>query len=112
MLTALLAATLLGVLINQPHTALVMWFPMLASWSWFVRGDIPAVIYTFLLMVLFLLAEIPEMRLAMQYRRQGRMDEYTQMILTSTPQMRMMKKLAQRLRFWDKEPISIGEKRK
>ncbi|HSF80343.1 MAG TPA: glycerol-3-phosphate acyltransferase [Anaerolineales bacterium] len=111
MTTALLAATLLGVLINQPHTALVLWIPMLASWSWFVRGDIPALIYTFLLLVLFLLAEIPEMRLAMQYRRQGRMDEYTQMILTSTLQMRMMKRLAQRLRFRDKEPFSTGEKR-
>lgn len=112
MITALLVATLLGVLINQPHTALFLWLPMLASWSWFVRGDIPALIYAILMMVLFLLAEIPEMRLAMQYRRQGRMDEYTQMILASTPQMRMMKRLAQRLRFWDKEPINIGERRK
>ena len=49
-----------------------------------------------------MIAEIAEIRVAMQYQKQGRMDEYNKMILDSAPQTRMMKDLARRVRFWDK----------
>jgi hypothetical protein len=49
-----------------------------------------------------MIAEIPEIRLAMQYQQQGRMDEYNRMILDSAPQTRAMQRLAARIRFWEK----------
>ncbi len=101
MLAATLAGTLLGILINRPHTALLIWFPLLAVWAWVVRSDFSLVVYTVVLMAIFLVAEIPEIRLALAYRRQGKMDEYNRMILESAPQTRMMKQLALKLRFWE-----------
>lgn len=101
MIAALLASTMFGVLINQPQTSLILWFPLLTLWSLFVDPNIPIAIYSVILLVLFIIAEIPEIKLAQQYRKQGRMDEYNQMILDSAPQMRMMKRLAEKLRFWD-----------
>lgn len=109
MVVALLAGTLLGILINQPHASLILWFPMLTLWSWLVRDDPPTAIFSVILLVLFLLAEIPEMRLALQYRKQGRMDEYNRMILDSAPQTRMMKRLAEKVRFWDKKKTASSE---
>lgn len=103
MIVALFAGTLLAVLINQPHASLILWFPMLTIWSWLVKDNPITAIYTIILLVLFLVAEIPEMRLALQYQKQGRMDEYNRMILESAPQTRMMKRLAEKIRFWDKK---------
>jgi len=101
MVAALFVSTILSMLINQPPTSLFLWFPLLALWSWFIQTNIPVAIYTMLLMVLFIVAEIPEIKLALQYRKQGRMVEYNEMILESAPQMRMMKRLTERFRFWD-----------
>lgn len=109
MIVAMLAGTLLGILINQPHTSLILWFPILTLWSWLVRDDIPTAIFSVVLLALFLIAEIPEMRLAMQYRKQGRMEEYNRMILDSAPQTRMMKRLAEKIRFWDKKKTAPSE---
>lgn len=108
-IAAMLAGTLLGILINQPHISLILWFPMLTLWSWLVRDDIPAAIFSVVLLALFLIAEIPEMRLGMQYRHQGRMDEYNRMILDSAPQTRMMKRLADGIRFWDKKKTASSD---
>ena len=101
MIAAMLAGTLIGILINQPHTALMIWLPLLALWSWLVRGDPALTFYSVLIMGLFISAEIPEIRLAMQFRKEGRMDEYNRMILDSAPQTRMMKRMADKLRFWE-----------
>jgi acyl phosphate:glycerol-3-phosphate acyltransferase len=109
MVVALLAGSLAAILINQPHAALIIWFPFLTLWSWLVRNDIPAAIFSIALLALFLIAEIPEIRLALQYRKQGRMDEYNQMILNSAPQTRMMKRLAEKVRFWDKKKTASSD---
>jgi glycerol-3-phosphate acyltransferase PlsY len=109
MVAALFVSTIVSMLINQPPTSLILWFPMLTIWALFVRGDISLAIYSVLLILLFLIAEIPEMKLAMQYRKQGRMDEYNEMILESAPQMRMMKRLTERFRFWDNQKKSNDE---
>jgi glycerol-3-phosphate acyltransferase PlsY len=101
---AMLAGTLLSVLINRPPTALLLWFPLLTLWSWWVRNDIFLIVYSLCLPILFLLAEIPDIQLALQYQKQGRIEEYNQMILNSSSQMRGMKRLAQRIRFWEKNP--------
>ena len=109
MIVAMLTGTLVAILINQPHASLIIWFPFLTLWSWLIRQDIPTALFSIILLVLFLLAEIPEMRLAMQYQKQGRMDEYNQMILNSAPQTRMMKRLAEKVRFWDKKKTASSD---
>lgn len=103
MIVAMITGTLLAIFINQPPASLILWFPMLTIWSWLVRHNTPIAVYTIVLLVLFLIAEIPEMRLALQYQKQGKMDEYNRMILESAPQTRMMKRLAEKIRFWDKK---------
>lgn len=103
LIVCMLLGTLIAILVNQPHTSLILWFPLLAVWSWFVNSDPALVLYALALLVVFLVAEIPEIRLALQYRKQGRMDEYTKMILDSTPQTRAMQRLSARVRFWEKK---------
>jgi glycerol-3-phosphate acyltransferase PlsY len=107
MIVAMVTGTLLAIFINQPPASLILWFPMLTVWSWLVRHNTPIAIYTIVLLVLFLIAEIPEMRLALQYQKQGKIDEYNRMILESAPQTRMMKRLAEKIRFWDKKKNAL-----
>ncbi len=102
MVVCMLIGVLSAILINQPHTSLILWFPILGLWGWLVNDDLALAVYAIGLFVVFMIAEIPEIRLAMQYRKQGRMDEYTKMILDSAPQTRMMKDLARRVRFWER----------
>lgn len=102
MLVCMTLAVLLAIIINQPHTSLILWFPILGLWGWLVNDSWALAVYAIVLLVIFMIAEIPEIRLAMQYQKQGRMDEYNKMILDSAPQTRMMKDLARRVRFWDK----------
>lgn len=102
LIVSLIIGVLLSILINQPHTSLILWFPVLGLWGWFVNDSWTLAVYAIVLLVVFLIAEIPEIRLAMQYQKQGRMDEYNKMILDSAPQTRLMKKFAERVRFWDK----------
>jgi glycerol-3-phosphate acyltransferase PlsY len=106
MVVCMLIAVLLAILINQPHIALILWFPILGLWGWLVNDDLGLAVYAILLLVIFMIAEIPEMRLALKYWKQGRMDEYNKMILDSAPQTRMMKDLARRVRFWDQADSS------
>jgi len=105
LIVCMLLGTLIAILINQPHTALILWFPLLALWGWSVNNELALVVYTFVLFVIFMIAEIPEIRLAMQYRKQGSMDEYNKMILDSSPQTRAMQRLAAKIRFWEKRNL-------
>jgi glycerol-3-phosphate acyltransferase PlsY len=101
LLVCILAGVALGVLINQPHLSLIIWFPIFGLWGLFIENDRALAIYAFALLGIFLVAEIPEIKLARQYQMQGRLDEYNKMILNSAPQTRIMKRLAERVRFWD-----------
>jgi hypothetical protein len=101
LLARILAGVALGILINQPHLSLIIWFPIFGLWGLFIENDQALAIYAFALLGIFLIAEIPEMKLARQYQMQGRLEEYNKMILNSAPQTRMMKRLAERVRFWD-----------
>jgi len=108
----MLAGTLLGILLNQPHTAMMLWFPMLIIWSAFVRADIFLTIYTILIMGLFIIADIPELKIALEYRKKGRLDEFTEKLIDSAPMMQKIQKLSDRIRFWDKDKISVEKKPK
>jgi glycerol-3-phosphate acyltransferase PlsY len=102
MIIAMVAGTLLAVFIDQPSASLILWFPILIIWSWLIRHNTTIAVYAVVLLFMFLIAEIPDIRLALQYQKQGRMDEYNRMIIESAPQTRMMKRLAIKIRFWDK----------
>ena len=96
-----------AILINQPPASLILWFPMLSLWAWLVRHDVAIVVYSVLLLILFLLAEIPEIRLARQYMKEGRLEEYNKMIIESSSQTRNMKRLAEMVQFWEKKKPSV-----
>lgn len=98
----MLLGTLIAIFINQPFTALIIWFPLLAAWGWFINGSLALVFYAFALLAIYIIAGIPEIRLALQYLKQGRFGEYSQIILDSGPQTRAMQRLAAKVRFWEK----------
>lgn len=108
MVAAMIAGMFIGILINQPATGMVIWLPMLTLWSIFVRNDIPAAIYSILLVALFFIADIPELKLAMEYRKEGRLEEYNAMIYDSAPMMRMIKRLSEKVRFWERDRLNQG----
>jgi len=102
LIICMLLGTLIAILVNLPHTALILWFLLLALWGWLVNNKLTLAVYVLVLFVIFMIAEMPEIRLAMHYRKQGRMDEYNKMILDSSPQTRAMQQLAAKIRFWEK----------
>jgi len=103
LIVSMLAGTLLAMLINQPTTSLILWFPLLSIWAWTVRQDPAFIIFSVALLILFLIAEIPEIKLALKYQKEGRMDEYNRIIIASSSQTRGMKRLAEKIRFWEKK---------
>ena len=106
MFAAMIAGTLLGILLKNPPTAMLIWFPLLTLWSIYIRPDMPKAIYTVVLIVLFIIADIPELKSALRYRREGRLEEYNQMVHDSAPMMRMMNELSDKVRFWDNKEKS------
>ena len=103
LIISMIAGTLLAILINQPTASLILWFPLLSIWAWIMRHDLSFIIFSITLLALFLIAEIPEIKLALKYRKEGRMHEYNEMIIASSSQTRGMKRLAEKLRFWEKK---------
>lgn len=102
-LLSMIAGTLLAILINQPTASLILWFPLLSVWAWLVRRDAAFAVFGIALLVLFLIAEIPEIRLARQYMKEGRLDDYNKLIIDSSSQTRGMKRLSDKIRFWEKK---------
>ncbi len=105
MLAAMIVGMLIGILINQPATGMVIWLPVLTLWFVLVRSDIPGAIYSVLLIASFIIADIPELKLALRYSKEGRLDEYNAMLHDSAPMMRMIKRLSENIRFWESDSI-------
>lgn len=101
LVVALVLGMLISILINQPTTGLLLWMPTLAAWALLVRNDLGGAIYALLIMALFIIADLPELKTALQYREQDRLDEYNEMLYESAPMMRMIKDLSDKIRFWD-----------
>ena len=106
-LASMLIATLVAILINQPQAPMLLWLPFLAIWSWQVMGSLPITVFTIILLALFTLAGLSEIRFAWQYYRRGRIAEYTETILHASPQARMTRRLSEKIRFWDKGKLFI-----
>lgn len=102
LLAALILGMLISILINQPTTGLLLWMPVLAVWELLIHSDLVGAIYAILIMALFIIADLPELRTAMLYRKEGRLDEYNEMLYNSAPMMRMIKDLSDTVRFWEK----------
>jgi glycerol-3-phosphate acyltransferase PlsY len=94
-----LAGTLLGLLVRNMVVASLSWLWMLIPWMWWRTSDPVYVLYAIALNILFLLAMIPEIKKAIGYWREGRLDEYGESVLRSNPMGRGMLKMAERFNF-------------
>ena len=107
MIASMLIGMLIGILINQPITGMLLWMPVLSVWAILVRGDLTFFIYTILLIVIYILSNLSELRHAAKIRAEGRIDEYNQMLHDSAPMMRMINNISDKVRFWDRNREKI-----
>ena len=94
-----LAGTLLGLLVRNMVVASLSWLWMLIPWMWWRTSDPVYVLYAIALNILFLLAMIPEIKKAIGYWQEGRLEEYGESVLRSNPMGRGMLKMAERFNF-------------
>jgi glycerol-3-phosphate acyltransferase PlsY len=73
----------------------LMWMWLLIPWFWWrTDGDIRYILYAVVVNILFILAMIPDIKMAMKYRREGKYIEYGLGNLKSNPMGRSMLKIA------------------
>lgn len=91
-----LAGWLLGMLVTRNLVVAVLsWVWLLVPWFWWRTGGAPAYLwFAVALNLLFVLAMLPEMQLALKYRKQGKLVEYGMGYLKSNPMGRGMLKIA------------------
>jgi glycerol-3-phosphate acyltransferase PlsY len=71
------------------------WIWLLIPWFWLrTDGDLAYILYAVAVNILFILAMIPEYRVAMQYKKEGKLKEYGLGNLKSNPMGRGMLKMA------------------
>jgi acyl phosphate:glycerol-3-phosphate acyltransferase len=73
------------------------WLVLLIPWLWLRFQDPAAVVYAVGANVLVALAMVPETRLALKYRREGKWEAYGEGSLEATPMGRGILKMARRL---------------
>lgn len=91
-----IAGLVLGmVVVRNMVAASLSWMWLLVPWLWWRSGGDPAhILYASGINILFLLAMIPEYRMAMKYKAQGKYLEYGMGNLKSNPMGRGMIKIA------------------
>ncbi|NTU56226.1 MAG: glycerol-3-phosphate acyltransferase [Anaerolineales bacterium] len=91
-----IAGLILGmVILRNIIAANLAWLWLLIPWFWWrTGGDAAHILYATVINVLFLLAMIPEYRIAMKYKNEGKMIEYGLSNLKSNPMGRGMLKMA------------------
>jgi glycerol-3-phosphate acyltransferase PlsY len=73
----------------------LMWMWLLIPWFWWrTDGDIRYILYALVVNVFFILAMVPDIKMAMKYRREGKYLEYGLGNLKSNPMGRGMLKIA------------------
>ncbi|HKZ44880.1 MAG TPA: glycerol-3-phosphate acyltransferase [Anaerolineales bacterium] len=95
------AGIILGLLIfrNLIVTSLA-WIWLLIPWFWWrTSGDPTYLIYSVVINVIFILAMIPEIKVGLKYKREGKTMEYGIGSLSSNPMGRGMLKMARSLGF-------------
>lgn len=89
------AGLLLGLLVfRNLIVASLSWIWLLIPWLWFRTYDLTHLAYAVAVNVLFLLAMVPEARLAMKYQREGKLAGYGLGNLQATPMGRSLLKMA------------------
>jgi glycerol-3-phosphate acyltransferase PlsY len=94
------AGLFLGMVVFRNMVAAnLMWMWLLIPWFWWrTDGDIRYILYAVVVNILFMLAMIPDIKMAMKYRREGKYIEYGLGSLKSHPMGRSMLKLAKLFR--------------
>jgi glycerol-3-phosphate acyltransferase PlsY len=94
-----IAGTMLGMLLRNMVVASLSWLWLLIPWLWWRTSNPVYILYAAALNLLFLLAMIPEIKKAISFWREGRLDEYGESVLRSNPMGRGMIKMAERFKF-------------
>jgi len=71
----------------------ISWVFFMPIWFLFRTSDLFFFVYSFLIMVLFILSARPEVRTMTKYRREGKLEEYMQGLYASSPRWRGMKRM-------------------
>jgi acyl phosphate:glycerol-3-phosphate acyltransferase len=76
------------------------WILLLIPWFWWRTGGNPLyIVFALVMNVLIILAMVPEIKMAMKYRREGKLQEYGLGSLSSNPMGRGMLKMARAMGF-------------
>jgi len=80
------------------------WILLLIPWFWWRSGGDPLyIIFALVVNALFILAMVPEIKMGMKYRREGKTMEYGIGSLSSHPMGRGMLKMARAMGFMKEE---------
>jgi glycerol-3-phosphate acyltransferase PlsY len=90
------AGLLLGMVVfRNMVVASLSWILLLIPWFWWRSdGDWAYILYALILNVLFILAMVPEIKMALKYKKEGKYLEYGMGSLKSNPMGRGMLKIA------------------
>jgi len=90
------AGLLLGmVIVRNMIVASLSWIWLLIPWFWWrFEGDMAYLLYALALNVLFILAMVPEIKIALKFKKEGKYLEYGMGSLKSNPMGRGMIKIA------------------
>jgi glycerol-3-phosphate acyltransferase PlsY len=94
----LVVGLLVGMIVFQsPSVAYIAWLWLMIPWLWFRTHDPAHFAYAVVVNLIFLIATLPEIRMIIQYRREGKYEAYIQGLIESSPRWRAMRKMADRL---------------
>jgi glycerol-3-phosphate acyltransferase PlsY len=108
-----IAGLALGMLVfRNMIVATVSWIWLLIPWFWFRdAGNIPGIIYAVAVNILFILAMIPDIKIGLKYKKEGKVDAYGRGSLSSNPMGRGYMKMAKALGFMqDTDDLDDEEK--
>lgn len=83
-------------ILGNTMIAYISWLWLMIPWM-FWRLSLPGLVYALLINLIFILATIPEMRLMLRMRREGKYAAYMEGLYSSSPRWRGMKKMTDRL---------------
>lgn len=98
-LVAPIAGLCLGmVVLRNIVVASLSWMWLLIPWLWFRTHDLAHLAYALAINVLFVLAMIPEIKIARKYAQEGKLEAYGRSSLESNPMGRSLLRMAARLK--------------
>jgi glycerol-3-phosphate acyltransferase PlsY len=83
-------------ILGNTMLAYISWLWLMIPWMAWQAGT-PGLVYALLINLIFILATIPEMRLMLRMRREGKYQAYMEGLYASSPRWRGMKKMTDRL---------------